>query len=149
MFNKILVPVDGSPSSLHAVESAAKMVVEGCARELTILHVTLYPKDVLMVEGFSSRFDYPQFQQEVMEKINEVGRQIIEKAKAKVPPEVPVTSRLENGPPAETICEVAEKGGFDLIVIGHRGLGRIQRLLLGSVSTKVTTIAPCSVLVIK
>jgi hypothetical protein len=40
------------------------------------------------------------------------------------------------GDPAEVICRVAREGGYDLIVMGHRGMGRIKSFLLGSVSYK-------------
>jgi nucleotide-binding universal stress UspA family protein len=41
------------------------------------------------------------------------------------------------GDPAETIIEYAKDHGFDMIVIGSRGLGKVKGFLLGSVSSKV------------
>jgi len=50
---------------------------------------------------------------------------------------------------ADTIVDYAEKNGIDLIVIGNKGAGAIERFLIGSVSSQVVTHAPCSVLVVK
>lgn len=46
------------------------------------------------------------------------------------------------------IIEAAERGNADAIVIGRRGRGRLAGLLLGSVSQKVVTLAPCPVVVV-
>ena len=50
-----------------------------------------------------------------------------------------------SGNPGRTICEMAQIWGADLIVIGHRGLSRLNELLLGSVSNYVLHHAPCAV----
>jgi nucleotide-binding universal stress UspA family protein len=52
------------------------------------------------------------------------------------------------GSPGKTICQVAEEGSADLIVIGHRGRSGLSEWLLGSVSNYVLHHAPCSVLTI-
>ncbi|MDH7479342.1 MAG: universal stress protein [Syntrophomonadaceae bacterium] len=149
MFKKVLVPVDGSPISLNAVDTARRLVEEGSAGEVTLLHVAQNPRDIILVEGFYTRLDFLQFQEELMEKVNEIAQQILEKARERLGPEINASTQLENGPPAETICEVADRGNYDLIIIGNRGLNRLQRILLGSVSGKVTSLARCSVLVVK
>jgi nucleotide-binding universal stress UspA family protein len=53
------------------------------------------------------------------------------------------------GKPAEEIMKVASKHRADLIVMGAKGLGAIDRFLLGSVSTRVVQHANCSVLVVR
>jgi nucleotide-binding universal stress UspA family protein len=59
------------------------------------------------------------------------------------------TSHLRAGDPAQEIISVADDRGADLIVTGTRGLGGIDRLLLGSVARNVITHARCSVLVLR
>jgi nucleotide-binding universal stress UspA family protein len=54
-----------------------------------------------------------------------------------------------HGDPAEVIAQEAKETGADLIVVGTRGHGPIERTLLGSVSTKVLHHAPCDVLVVR
>lgn len=51
------------------------------------------------------------------------------------------------GDPGSAIVKAAEDG--DLVVVGSRGLSRVERVLLGSVSTKVVQRAPCDVLVVR
>jgi len=53
------------------------------------------------------------------------------------------------GDPARAIVEAATKKKADLIVIGSRGLGDLQGLLLGSVSHKVAQSASCSCVVVR
>ena len=52
------------------------------------------------------------------------------------------------GDPAEAIIEAAGRLHTDAIVLGRRGRGRLTGLLLGSVSQKVVTLAPCTVVVV-
>jgi nucleotide-binding universal stress UspA family protein len=53
------------------------------------------------------------------------------------------------GHPAREIVEFAEKTGVDLIVMGTRGRGEIQGMILGSVSHRVSTCAKCSCLLVR
>lgn len=56
--------------------------------------------------------------------------------------------RLEKGKPWRVICDVADGLGVQTIVVGARGLGRVQSALLGSVSTAVVHHAKHPVLVV-
>jgi nucleotide-binding universal stress UspA family protein len=53
------------------------------------------------------------------------------------------------GDPASVLVEEARNWEADLIVVGTRGLGPGERIMLGSVSTKVVHHAPCDVLVVR
>jgi len=53
------------------------------------------------------------------------------------------------GDPGTAICEVAERDGYDTIIVGSRNLRGMKRLLLGSVSDRVAHHAPCDVLIAK
>lgn len=56
--------------------------------------------------------------------------------------------RTEKGnKPGDVICRVAEEERAELVVMGTRGLGRLHRTLVGSVSDYVVHHAPCPVLV--
>jgi nucleotide-binding universal stress UspA family protein len=59
------------------------------------------------------------------------------------------SSIVVDGQPGEVIVEEAERTKADVIFVGARGLGRIDRLLLGSVSTHVVTHAHCTVEVVR
>ena len=56
---------------------------------------------------------------------------------------------LRDGDAADAILFAAAERGSDLIVVGRRGIGRIERFLLGSVSSHVVNYAKCDVLVVR
>lgn len=58
-----------------------------------------------------------------------------------------VTTR--KGDPAHHICEIANDGDYDMVIMGSRGLGRVSELVLGSVSRHVIRHVHCPVVVTK
>lgn len=60
-----------------------------------------------------------------------------------------VSTHLLDGNPSRELLTLADKENVDLIALGSRGLGSIDRFFLGSVSEKVTLHARCSVLVVR
>ena len=150
MFGRILVPIDGSPASLKAAKIASDFLRKGCAVSVTLLHVALNPQEyALQLEGFYTRPDLPRFREELMEKVQEIAQQTLDQALVSFDSSLKVETVIEYGPPAETICDIAHSGNYGLIIIGNRGLNKLQRLFLGSISSKVTSLAKCPVLVIK
>ena len=59
-----------------------------------------------------------------------------------------VTTMSETGDPATNILDAAKKTGASLIVTGRRGCGQLEGLLLGSVSQKLASQAPCPMLIV-
>ncbi len=66
-----------------------------------------------------------------------------------VKPNVVVSSKLREGDPALEIVAAAKEGGFDVVVVGHRGLGRVREMFLGNISEKVAHLAPCPVVIVR
>jgi nucleotide-binding universal stress UspA family protein len=62
---------------------------------------------------------------------------------------IEVETHARDGDPAQVILEVAQEQKADLIVVGNRGLTGIERFLLGSVSSKLSHHAPCSVMIVR
>ena len=60
-----------------------------------------------------------------------------------------VFQHLEIGDAAKCIIDYANKHGIDVIVMGTRGFGELQGLLLGSVSMKVQSLAPCTCICVR
>lgn len=76
-----------------------------------------------------------------------IGDEIVKRAarRAKEAGVENVSTRVVNGDYDEGILSMAKDIGADTIVVGHRGLGRLQRVFQGSVSQKVNQQADCTV----
>ena len=145
MFSRILVPVDGSRNALAALDKAVELQALTGA-ELKIL--TVYRHYSLLEASFSMvRPKEPETMDDIM---REHARKVAEEAKEQAIAQGATDPRafVKNGPVARSIIAFAEEHASDLIVIGSRGLGSIEEYLLGSVSHKVTGLAPCPVLVV-
>ena len=130
-YNRILLPVDGSEHSMHAVAHAVSLVREGGE----IVVATVLPP-IPNVIGGDARKDASLITQPVMDVIAKDNIACREKI-------VLHTST------AEGIIETAEDMKCDLIVMGSRGRSDIEGLLLGSVTHKVLTLATVPVLVVR
>lgn len=62
---------------------------------------------------------------------------------------VDIDVRIESGHPAQVLIEIAERGGYDLLVLGNKGMRGLERLMLGSVPNKISHHLPCSLLIVK
>jgi nucleotide-binding universal stress UspA family protein len=62
---------------------------------------------------------------------------------------IEVEEDLLEGPAADAILTTAKTREADLVIMGTRGMGRVEGVLFGSVSTKVTHYAPCTVMVVR
>ncbi len=60
-----------------------------------------------------------------------------------------VSTKTSQGDTADAILDIAETVGADMIVMGHRGLGRLKTALLGSVAQKVLQQAECTVVSVR
>ena len=135
---KMLVGVDGSDYSLAAVKAVAKLAAERGIEKVTLLNVIpTTPTPVGLVPTAAPPEDLEAW--EIFDQPRELLKQ------AGVEPLL----LLREGDPAEEIVRAAKEGGFDLVVMGHRGLSPVKAFLLGSVSNRVVTHAPCSVLVVR
>lgn len=139
MFKKILVPLDGSEHSRRALEAAIQ-IAQRFDGKLTLIHV-------YSIGGLASS---PEPVYGFIQAIRKVGSKILEEEKKKVEKkDIQVDTLLVEGHIVDEIIKTCREGGFDLIVMGARGLSRIKELVLGSVSEGVTRYACCPVLIVK
>ena len=139
VIRKILVPIDGSDNAEKALTYALELA-EMCNADVEVL--TVVPEVV----------NDPDWMKDYTEKMKEKGEEVLSKALRKAEEDkrgIRVSKRLEEGFTELKILEVAKKGGFDLIIMGSRGLGSVKRLLLGSVSNKVVNQSEIPVLIVK
>jgi len=139
MFNKILVSYDGSPHSQRALETAV-----GLARCTSGALQLLYAYDKI-----PPYLGEPNFQ-EIVNQVVIAGRELVDAAAEKARAEgLEVSTNVLEGPAAEAILRAAEADKSDLIVMGSRGMGQLQGLLLGSVSDRVLHHAKVPVLIVR
>ncbi len=133
--NKVLIAVDGSPSSAQAVNFIGKYFGQydysaelfhaiRCGGALNPVSPDYMPAEVMTL-----------IQEEVMRKIEELKKKLIKAGFD----EEKVSGKVLNGVEsrAEEIVREAESGEFGTIVIGRKGISRVQDFFMGRVSYKV------------
>lgn len=145
-FQNILVPTDGSPHSFDAIDVALLIAEKNDAR-LTLLHVIPGGPLPEALKQFA-RVEHLDTTPYLYEK--QVAERILDAGAARAADSTVHIARLvEHGDPAGKILETAKSLGCDLIAIGHRGIGDVESLLMGSVAHKVNHKAGCSVITVK
>lgn len=145
MFDKILVPVDGSEHSFRALDYSITLAKKFFS-EIYITHVV----QMAIAATYGAEITVPSFVLDLKNHLEENGKRILSTAEAKTrKANIKATTHLLYGNPAEEIINFAENKGVDLIVIGDRGLGSVARFFLGSVSAKVSHHALCPVLIVR
>lgn len=155
LFEKILVPLDGSEHSLRALESAIQ-IAKKFGGKITLIHVySVTVRPVIMPEPTTLAppgvpVMTPTEVSKVVEATRKAGANILADGEQKVKAEeIQVETMLVEGHTVEEITRTAKEDKFGLIIIGARGISRIREILLGSVSDGVIRNAPCPVLVVK
>jgi len=142
MYQRILVAVDGSETSLLALNHAVGLA-KAFGSELTLLSVIDQLKLPFSAEhGLGAKESHEDLVRSVIEDLNEITMKLRE-----THPGLSLDARVEEGRPAKIIVEVAE--GSDLIVMGSQGFGLIAGWFLGSVSNEVVNSCTKPLLIVK
>jgi nucleotide-binding universal stress UspA family protein len=141
MFKRILVPIDGSPDSYRGLRLAVDIAKEH-ESEITFIHVVERP--VFFYAGMGNTI----IPAEVYTGLEDHAKKLFSKRKKELTEKgVRTKTLLKRGDPAVQILKASR--GFDLIVMGSRGLGRFKRYFLGSVSNSVVQQSKVPVLIVK
>ena len=145
MYERIVVATDGSKRALDAIRTAGRLA-ELCG--LSELHV------VTACRSYSAR-ERDRIHAELPEEVHDLVSPHIDaldrfnEADAVLNATITIIRHEVNDDPADGILKVAKSVDADLIVVGARGLGTVERFLRGSVSTKVAHHSPCDVLIVE
>jgi nucleotide-binding universal stress UspA family protein len=147
MYQKLCVAIDGSDSSKLAIENAAQ-IAQAFNAQLLLLHVIRPMKIPVELERFLKADDLKQIRANAL---GDVAREIISKAieQAEKLGAKDIIHKVVEGDPATMIVKSAEKYGAQLIVMGTRGLGKVEGALIGSISRKVANHTQASMLIVK
>lgn len=149
MIRNVLVAVDGSENSDRALDFSLDLA-EKYGAAVRVLNVSespvmgVVPLEPTTVSGESMVVvakDLQKFHEEILNKAVNHAKE--------VKPNVVLSSKLREGNPALEIVDEAKDAGFDIIVVGHHGSGRVRELFLGNISEKVAHLAPCPVVIVR
>ena len=147
MYKKILVPIDGSPTSNLGLNEAIKLARDQGAK-LRLFHLVDEYIAVSSPDGMAfSNTDA------LLESLRQGGKKIIEKAEALakrngLTPES-VMRESFGGRAAEFIVQQANKWKADLIVLGTHGRRGVKRLVMGSDAEQVVRTTRVPVLLVR
>jgi nucleotide-binding universal stress UspA family protein len=138
MYDRILLPTDGSRGNSRAVEQAIGLAAQSDARLHVLFVVEDLPYAPEMMDG------------QVEARLREIGEEAISDIRQRADDAgVSVETALEDGTPHQSILEYADEEGMDLIVMGTHGRSGLDRYLLGSVTERVVRGADTPVLTVR
>ncbi|WP_415885545.1 universal stress protein [Neptuniibacter sp. QD37_6] len=140
MFKKILVPVDlqDSKGTISTLNAVAKYIDEGV--ELHLMSI---------LPGFQMPMVASYFPKEAIEQALAAMKSELENIANQKLGNVPFDVEVREGKAHKEIIKRASEIGADLIIMSAQKHGAVEKVMLGSVTAKVTERAKCSVLVLK
>ena len=145
----VLAAVDGSPASRRATAFLDALGVPRSAA-LTLLHVVAEPLVYWIPEtGFPGSYGNVAAFEESLKALRQRGERVLSDAKEEWTGRFKtVRTQLREGHPSGEILRAAKNTKASLVVVGRRGLSQLDRFFMGSVSQKISSYAPCSVLIV-
>ncbi|OFW66166.1 MAG: hypothetical protein A2Z12_02765 [Actinobacteria bacterium RBG_16_68_21] len=138
----VVVGVDGSERSVRAAQVAAG-IAKGHGSQLQVVTVVRPP------EGWWGVVGSPPPADALASSMAEAQRTVLDETLAQLDTEgLDVVSSEEIGDPATALSEVCTSVGADLLVVGRRGAGMVERIILGSVADRLAHDAPCPLLIV-
>lgn len=138
----IVAAVDGSAQSVAAAKTAVE-IAKSTGAHVTMISVVRPPEGWWGLEGAPPS---PEVLSEAIASGNTELNRIVSELDAEG---VTVDTINELGDPSSTIIAACERLDADLLVIGRRGAGFVERMMLGSVADRLARHAPCAVLIVQ
>jgi len=148
----VLVATDGSEQSLKAARYLRTLFGGSTVERISVIAVVRPLAAVPFASDFGEERQAAQqadadpggysFQEAAREAVERVARELADM-------NATVETTVRAGTPADQIVRVADELEADLIVIGGRGKGAMEAIVLGSVAYRVLHHAPCPVLVMR
>ncbi|WP_292473376.1 universal stress protein [Methanosphaera sp.] len=149
MYNKILLPTDGSKNSERAIAHALT-IAEFEDAEIVVLNVvdsvylTGLPEEDLITK---SEMILEEESKKVTSRVESIIKEI-EEEKGSEGKDIKITTKTIEGNAADVILKISESDDIDLIVIASSGKHMLDRFLLGSVTEKTVRHTKVPILVI-
>lgn len=141
---RIVLAVDASPDSKNAAQVILRLT------DPPILDVLNVVDEDALKHAYISPTMPADYLETYRREVTEVAEQVLHEMKAELEPHCRHLRLIaDSGDAAESIILTAEEAHADLVIVGQRGMTATPSFLLGGVSQKVATYAPCSVLVVK
>jgi len=142
LFQRILIPIDGSQLSLEAAKQGVYI-----ARKLESKVVFLYVIDVRIIQTSSLTGTDPSILKTRLRNVAE--RYLNEAARLAEGENVTFQNQIREGLPAEDILKEIEEEKIDLVIMGSKGMSGAHRVIIGSTAEEVVRWSPCPVLIVK
>jgi nucleotide-binding universal stress UspA family protein len=143
---RLLIPLDGSPASMRALEYAIGLAGEFSAAAPLHLHLVSVHEVPLHYGRSLAYFTAEQLAQMEAQHSAAVLQPAGDRLQALG---ISFSTESAAGEVAQAIVESAERNACDVIVMGTRGMGSIGSLMVGSVATKVVHLATTPVMLVK
>jgi nucleotide-binding universal stress UspA family protein len=140
---KMMITIDGSAYSQHALESVARLAPETKSLEVVLLNV----RDAPLYDGDLPPLDAEAIDLKQCQRQNDLLAGAV--AEARRLGLTQVSAHAAQGEPASEIVRLADECGVDQIVMGTHGRGAVGGLFLGSVAQRVVHLSKRPVLLVK
>lgn len=142
-FSRVLVAMDFSPASEHALQMALALAAPGA--QIDIVHAWQYPPGTRgLLSPNPPDGPFAELGRDIVKRVERLGNALVQRYRG---PDRTLEFEAVLGAAAEVLHRRLEGGGYQLAAMGTHGHRGFRRFLLGSVAEATVRHAPCSVLV--
>lgn len=140
IFKNILVPIDGSPASMRAVDLALEFGMRDGAK-ITLMHVIIPPPNLTSPQA--------------IEELKKAGESVLEAAESRckcfglIVKKILRVAEWNQSSVASEIYDEAVRGRYDLAILGSRGYSGERGILMGSVTISLAISLPCTIIIVR